>query len=912
LAYQLSSFTYFYIFFAIRYIILMDHLYIKYTYQYIIDMSTHRALYVKNAVNVGNIRAAGNTISSIDINGDINLTPNGTGNVLLNTDPKVPLAAATKQYVDASVAGLTFKSPARVTTVSTLPSYNQSGSGVGATLTASANGSINNVGIDSITSLILNDRVLVKSEGSTSDLHNGVYDLTQVGSGSNPWILTRSIDFDQDTEVVSGTYILITDGTINTDISYVVSTSDPITIDGSGIEFVRFAPVTGENNTASNIGSTGVGIFKQKIDEDLEFKKINTGSVHITIDDDTVNNEVDIGFDQAQITGTGVINSGSISSGFGNIDVGVSTIDGGATTVTVLNVDNIQINANTISSTDANGDINLIPNGAGGVILKADPIGVLGAATKQYVDAVATGLDVKTAVRVTTNVALPPYTQLGSGVGATLTASTNGSINNVGIDSVTSLILNDRVLVRSIGATSDIHNGIYDLTHVGDGSNPWVLTRSTDFDQTDDVATGAYVLVTDGIIFTGSAWTVSTAGIITVDTNNINFSQFATPTPATTASNIGTGGIGVFKQKSGNDLEFRNIDSTTPHVGVSLDAGDSVNLTFDQTQITGTGAVNSGSITSGFGNVDIGASSIDTTGALSAGSVVVDGISIDNSAITLSGSTGANIINVPFNLSDALTIKDGTLSYIQITSTIAAQNIKLLQNTNVTGTLTTTGNVNGRDMTADGIYLDLVALTGIEDLDAIEVNQLENINTVTISNTQWGYLGSSDQAIATTNSVQYVNMSLTGYTDLTDISAPTHPGVGVGRLYKKTGNDGVFWKPDSAGVEIDLTTAPQYIRTGITDTESPYTVLPTEEIIGVDSSSGVVAITLPLISGIGGTNNYRKYYVVDEGGSSSINNITISTSGSDTINKNMDDLCIDIDHSAYTFYNDGTSNWIIL
>jgi len=50
----------------------------------------------------------------------------------------------------------------------------------------------------------------------------------------------------------------------------------------------------GEVNTASNIGTAGVGVFKQKSGVDLQFKKINAGSSKVTITDDTANNEVDI------------------------------------------------------------------------------------------------------------------------------------------------------------------------------------------------------------------------------------------------------------------------------------------------------------------------------------------------------------------------------------------------------------------------------------------------------------------------------------------------------------------------------------------------------------------------------------------------------------------------------------------
>jgi len=51
---------------------------------------------------------------------------------------------------------------------------------------------------------------------------------------------------------------------------------------------------SGETNTASNVGTSGVGIFDAKVGEDLQFKKLNAGSAKITITDDPSNNEVDV------------------------------------------------------------------------------------------------------------------------------------------------------------------------------------------------------------------------------------------------------------------------------------------------------------------------------------------------------------------------------------------------------------------------------------------------------------------------------------------------------------------------------------------------------------------------------------------------------------------------------------------
>lgn len=54
------------------------------------------------------------------------------------------------------------------------------------------------------------------------------------------------------------------------------------------------------------------------------------------------------------------------------------------------------------------------------------------------------------------------------------------------------------------------------------------------------------------------------------------------------------------------------------------------------------------------------------------------------------------------------------------------------------------------------------------------------------------------------------------YIQLPDITAPANPGSALGRLYKKTGNDGIFWKPDASGAEVDLTAIVNRIVTATT------------------------------------------------------------------------------------------------
>tara|TARA_R100000808_G_scaffold3367_1_gene12052 strand:- start:1410 stop:3029 length:1620 start_codon:yes stop_codon:yes gene_type:complete len=64
----------------------------------------------------------------------------------------------------------------------------------------------------------------------------------------------------------------------------------------------------GEANTASNVGSAGIGFFKQKSSLDLQFKNLNAGSNKISLTDDTANNEVDVDVNQGNIDHNQLLN----------------------------------------------------------------------------------------------------------------------------------------------------------------------------------------------------------------------------------------------------------------------------------------------------------------------------------------------------------------------------------------------------------------------------------------------------------------------------------------------------------------------------------------------------------------------------------------------------------------------------
>lgn len=171
----------------------------------------------------------------------------------------------------------------------------------------------------------------------------------------------------------------------------------------------------------------------------------------------------------------------------------------------------------------------------GNLTLAGDPTTALMAATKQYVDTVATGLNVQASCRVATTAALTvTYSNGASGVGATLTNA--GAMAAINIDGV-ALSLNDRVLVKDQAST--FQNGIYTVTTVGSGAANWVMTRATDFDTPSEIQPGDFVIITAGTVNASSSW-VETATVTTIGTDAITFSQFSTGIPVT-VPNGGTG-----------------------------------------------------------------------------------------------------------------------------------------------------------------------------------------------------------------------------------------------------------------------------------------------------------------------------------------------------------------------------------
>jgi hypothetical protein len=172
----------------------------------------------------------------------------------ISTTPSAANDIANKTYVDNLVAaGTHFHEPVRVESPIDLnATYNNGTAGVGATLTNA--GTQVALVIDGVT-LSVADRVLIYEQ--TDQTENGVYVVTDVGSGATNWVLTRASDAD--TYVVDspnglseGSTFFVQEGTTGAGETYTCNTSGVITFGTTNITFAQIS--------SAQIYSAGTGL----------------------------------------------------------------------------------------------------------------------------------------------------------------------------------------------------------------------------------------------------------------------------------------------------------------------------------------------------------------------------------------------------------------------------------------------------------------------------------------------------------------------------------------------------------------------------------------------------------------------------------------------------------------------------
>ena len=469
----------------------------------------------------------------------------------------------------------------------------------------------------------------------------------------------------------------------------------------------------------ANLSLSGNVISALNVDANVTAANFNTTGIISATGTATVGNVTTGGNVSAtgNITGGNVYSLGDSSSTGnvtgGNVFAGTNISAGGNVTVTG------NINANTLTGTNvgiwssaggldvhlASGNVNLNSTYINNLLT---PVQASDAANKSYVDAIASGLDLKASVECATTgpldaeteVTLVAYNNGAAGVGATLTITTTSQLTFDGID-LSTLSANARVLVKNeldpaAGNSDAAWNGIYTLTSTG--ALQTVLTRSTDFDDEGTLGSipGAFTFDIGGGTQSGTGWVCITQNPIVMGTTPINWAQFSGGGTYSGGNAIAINGtvisalfdnstIGV---NGSNQLYIpANAPLVTPNIGNAT--GSSLTVTGDLS-----------------GNVLLG-NSMSITGNINSGNIVTGNLSVTGNItgnVQITGDISANNLFATTAISTAGNVYGGNISSAKIYDTSVGSQQIVFGNVDGSGLLTANATLttDGNNVTAGG------------------------------------------------------------------------------------------------------------------------------------------------------------------------------------------------------------------
>jgi hypothetical protein len=708
-------------------------------------------------LDTDNIRIDGNTISSTDTNGNITLTPNGTGKLVLNNVYINGTSDTLAEFIYDTVGGAV-----------------TGGNGIDITNSDGGNTSTVAVNTEYIQDLV-GDMISSNTESGISV----TYDDTNGKLDFNVNDPTITIDGDVDGNAtmtnLGNTTITVTLDTVNSNVGqFGSSTAIPIvTVNGKGLvtavstasittslgiaadagqgsdtialatDTLTFAggegidtsinastntvTISGEDASTSNKGVASFADADFNVSsgavelKDTVVKSVTTDSGALTpsthsfsilggegIDVTHAGSTITVAGEDASTSNKGVasfadanftVSSGAVSTK--NITLGSSTLTNGSTTtsiagITELTVDNLNFNGNTITSSDTNGDIILSPNGTG----KVDVSGSIITGLNEPVN--ATDAATKNYVDTVAE-GLHVHEAAHCATTNTLAVLSGGTVTyNNGTSGVGATLTLSAGLSAIDGHT--LVNGDRILvknqaTQAHNGmyvrTSATVLTRASDFDTAAEIGGGDFTFVENGTTYGNTGW-VQTVEVLTVGTDNIIWQQFS--------------GTGTFTAGSGLTIagtEF-NVGGTADRITVNPDSIDIASTYVGQSTITTLGTIGTGV----------------WQGTIIAGEYGGTGVNNSGKTITLGGSfthTGAHSLGLTTTANTSITLPTtGTVATLAGTETFT--------NKTITGATITTGSINNTPIGAStantGAFTTLAASGAVTLTSATDATNL--------------------------------------------------------------------------------------------------------------------------------------------------------------------------------------------
>ena len=571
-------------------------------------VSMSGTLSVTGNANVGNLGTAALVV-----------TGNVTGNLLPSANVTYNLGSDTQRWNELYLAGNTIKLgnqqiSSNTTSITLSGNINGDGSGL-------ANLNASNVSSGTLSNARLSGTYSITVDGSANTVRDAAQaNITSLGTltglGVNGNIV--AVNVSANTGIFSGNAAGLTNipagnlsgqvanalvaGTVYTNaqpnitsvgtLSSLAVTGNATAGNVSATGDVSGATLSGSLTTASQPNVTSLGTLSSlAVTGNIAAGNVyaNSGTIGASVLTGSLSTAA-----QPNITSVGTLSSLSVTA---NVAAGNLTTTG-VLSVTGTGVSSIAGNLDMTSNT---------------IINLATPTNPSDAATKQYVDDVAQGLNIHDSCAAATpdtlaNVTSGTITYNNGTGGVNANLVTTGSFNL--IDGVNVQTSGTRILVKN--EANAAHNGIYTW------ANSTTIVRATDFNSVPEVEAGDFTFVTGGTLYDNTGW-VQTATVTTIGTDNIEFTQFSgagtyqagtglTLTGSTfsvnaSQSQITSVGTLDYLAVSNNITSNMSIYANSGTVGASLLTGTLT--TNAQPNVTSLGTLSSLSVT---GNIDCNAS----------------------------------------------------------------------------------------------------------------------------------------------------------------------------------------------------------------------------------------------------------------------------------------------------------------